>query len=254
MVEGKGLRSVKRFLELLDQLQCQLLELTALVESTIHQGVTAALARNASESQAVISQQRRIDELAAEINAFVTDLLCLQQPVAGDLALLTATLKISSDLKRMGELSVNIAQRSIALSERPPIQFPHGLIEMAHRVQLMVSKSLQAFAQRLEELAAEVIAADDDVDRLRTAMYGELIKQMEEQPGMAAQEVDLMFIVQNLERIGDHATNIAEDVLLFVSGGKNRTRLTEKPSDTTEPLDASPSAPDAAISGRPSFK
>ena len=245
---------MKLFFELLDQLQRQLLELAALVESTIHQGVTAALARDASDSRAVISQQRKIDELAAGINAFVTDLLALHHPVAGDLALLTASLKISSDLKRMGELSVNIAQRSIALSERSPIQFPHGLVEMAHRVQLMVSKSLQAFAQRLEELAAEVITADDDVDRLRTAMYGDLVRQMEEQPSLAAQEVDLMFIVHNLERIGDHATNIAEDVLLFVGGSKNWAPWTEKPTDTKESLDAFPSAPDAAISERPGLK
>jgi phosphate transport system protein len=245
---------VKLFFELLDQLQRQLLELAALVESTIHQGVTAALARSVSDSRAVISQQRKIDELAAGIYAFVTDLLALHQPVAGDLALLTASLKISSDLKRMGELSVNIAQRSIALSERPAIQFPDGLVEMAHRVQAMVSKSLQAFAQRQGELATEVITADDDVDRLRTAMYGELVKQMEERPNMAAQEVDLMFIVHNLERIGDHATNIAEDVLLFVGGGKNRARWTEKPRDTTEALDASPCASDASVSERPSPK
>lgn len=224
---------MKRFLELLDQLQCQLLELAALVESTIHQGVTAALARSTSDSRAVISQQRKIDELVAGINASVTELLALYQPVAGDLALLTATLKISSDLKRMGELSVNIAQRSISLSERPSIRFPNGLVEMAHRVQRMVSKSLQAFAQRQEGLAAEVIAEDDDVDRLRTAMYGDLVKQMEEQPQAAAQEVDLMFIIHNLERIGDHATNIAEDVLLFVGGGKNRARWTEKHMETT---------------------
>lgn len=245
---------MKRFLELLDQLQCQLLELAALVESTIHQGVTAALARNAADSRAVISQQRKIEELTAGINGFVTDLLALHQPVAGDLALLTAALKISSDLKRMGELSVNIAQRSIALTERPPIEFPHGLVEMADRVQLMVSKSLQAFAQRQEELAAEVITADDDVDRLRTAMYADLVKQMEEQPGMAAQEVDLMFIVHNLERIGDHATNIAEDVLLFVGGGKSRVRRTEKPTNIKASLNASQSAPDAAISEGPSLK
>lgn len=223
---------MKRFLELLDQLQQQLLDLAALVESTIHQGVTAALARSVPDSREVISQQRKIDALTAEINSFVTDLLALHQPVAGDLALLTAALKISSDLKRMGELSVNIAQRSIALSERPPIPFPDGLVDMAHRVQAMVSKSLQSFAQRQGELATEVIAADDDVDQLRTAMYAGLVKQMEEHPQAAAQEVDLMFIVHNLERIGDHATNIAEDVLLFVGGDKSRARLQENQPDT----------------------
>lgn len=235
---------MRRFLELLDHLQHQLLDLAALVESTIYQGVTAALARNASDSRAVISQQRKIDELTAEINSFVTDLLALHQPVAGDLALLTAALKISSDLKRMGELSVNIAQRSIALSERSPIQFPDGLVDMAHRVQAMVSKSLQAFAQRQGELATEVIAADDEVDQLRTAMYGGLVKQMEKNPRAAAQEVDLMFIVHNLERIGDHATNIAEDVLLFVGGDKSRVRLPENPPDMNRPA----SQPEPTIS------
>jgi phosphate transport system protein len=241
---------VKRFIELLDQLQHQLLELAALVESTIHQGVTATLARSASDSRAVIAQQRKIDELAAEIYTFVTDLLALHQPVAGDLALLTAALKISSDLKRMGELSVNIAQRSIALSERPAIPFPDGIVEMAHRVQAMVSKSLQAFAQRQEELATQVIAADDDVDRLRTTMYGDLVKQMEEQPRSVAQEVDLMFIVHNLERIGDHATNIAEDVVLFV-GGKNRTRWAADRADTSQSPNTIPSAVDVRFPSGP---
>lgn len=245
---------MKRFFELLDQLQHQLLELAALVESTIHRGVTAALARNTSDSRSVISEQRKIDGLTAEIHTLVTDMLALHQPVAGDLALLTAALKISSDLKRMGELSVNIAQRNIALSERPAIHFPEDLNEMAHRVQAMVSKSLQAFAQRREEFATEVIAADDDVDRLKTTMYGALVKQMEDRPGTAAQEVDLMFIVHNLERIGDHATNIAEDVLLFVSGGKNRGRWAENGTDVKQPIDTVHSALDATAPTPPSSR
>lgn len=245
---------MKRFFELLDQLQHQLLDLAALVESNIHRGVTAMFARDIGDCRNVISHQRKIDEQAVEINEFVTDLLARHQPVAVDLALLTAALKISSDLKRMGELSVNIAQRSLSLSERPAIRFPDGLVEMAHRVQVMVSKSLQSFAQRQGGLAAEVIASDEDVDQLRTAIYRDLVKQMEEQPHAVAQEVDLMFIVHNVERIGDHAKNIAEDVILFVGGGKNRANWTDKPLERREFLDASPSAPPAAISERPSFK
>ncbi len=154
----------------------------------------------------------------------------------------------------MGGLSVNIAQRSISLSERPPVPFPGDLIEIASRAQTMVSKSLQAFAQRKEDLAAEVVAADDDVDRLRTALYGSLVKLMEEQPRTAAQDVDLMFIAHNLERIADHATNIAEDVLLFIGGGTKHLRWSENGKDKQTPLDMAPDPRDATVSDRSGLK
>jgi phosphate transport system protein len=245
---------LRHFVKLLDELQRQLLEMAALVESTIHRGVTAAVDRSSVEARAVLSQQQRINELELGIDEFVTSLLALHQPVAKDLRLITASLKISSDLRRMGELSVNIAQRSISLSERPPVPFPGDLIDIAHRVQIMVSKSLQAFAQREENLAAEVLAADDHVDQLRTAMYGDLVKLMEEQPRTAAQDVDLMFIVHNLERIADHATNIAEDVLLFIGGGKRRLRWLENADDKHTPLDMAPDPRDTTVSERSGFK
>jgi phosphate transport system protein len=101
----------------------------------------------------------------------------------------------------------------------------------------MVSKSLQAFAQRQESLAAEVLAADDEVDQLRTTMYGDLVRFMEEQPRTAAQDVDLMFIVHNLERIADHATNIAADVLLFIGGVDRRWRWSKYANDKHMALD-----------------
>lgn len=245
---------MKHFIELLDQLQCQVLEMAALVESTIHKGVTAAVERSAPDARAVLSEQARINELEIKIDEFVTRLLALHQPVAKDLRLITAALKISSDLKRMGELSVNIAQRSISLSERPPVQFPGDLIEIGSRVQTMVSKSLEAFAQRKEDLAAEVVAADDDVDQLRTALYGCLVKLMEEQPRTAAQDVDLMFIVHNLERIADHATNIAEDVLLFIGGGTKHLRWLENGEDKQRSSDISSEPRDATVSERSGLK
>ena len=161
---------MRHFEELLDDLQRQLLEMAALVESTIHSGVTAAVERSAPDARTVLSQQPRINEQEIEIDEFVTRLLALHQPVAKDLRLITTALKINSDLKRMGELAVNIARRSISLSEKPPVRLPGDLIDIGHRVQSMVSKSLQAFAQRQESLAAEVLAADDEVDQLALAM------------------------------------------------------------------------------------
>jgi phosphate transport system protein len=228
---------LRHFEELLDDLQRQLLEMAALVESTIHSGVTAAVERSAPDARTVLSQQPRINEQEIEIDEFVTRLLALHQPVAKDLRLITTALKINSDLKRMGELAVNIAQRSISLSEKPPVRLPGDLIDIGHRVQSMVSKSLQAFAQRQESLAAEVLAADDEVDQLRTTMYGDLVRFMEEQPRTAAQDVDLMFIVHNLERIADHATNIAADVLLFIGGVDRRWRWSKYANDKHMALD-----------------
>jgi len=239
---------------LLDELQRQLLEMAALVESMIHRSVKAAVERSAPDARAVLTQQPRINELEIKIDEFVTSLLALHQPVARDLRLITAALKISNDLKRMGELSVNIAQRSISLTERPPVQFPGDLIEIGHRVQTMVSKSLQAFAQRQENLAAEVLAADDAVDQLRTAMYGELVKLMEEQPRTAAQDVDLMFIVHNLERIADHATNIAEDVLLFIGGIDRRLLWSRHEDNKTTALDFASEPGNATLSERSGLK
>ena len=245
---------MRHFIELLDDLQRQLLNMAALVESTIHSGVIAAVERSASEARTVLSQQVRINELEIEIDESATRVLALHQPVAKDLRLITSTLKISSDLKRMGELSVNIAQRSISLSERPAVHFPGDLVDIGHRVQTMVSKSLQAFAQRQENLAVEVLAADDDVDQLRTSMYADLVKLMEEQPKTAAQDVDIMFIVHNLERIADHATNIAEDVLLFISGGRRRLRWVENADDKHRSLDMAPDARDTTVSERSGLK
>ncbi len=245
---------MRHFEELLETLQQQLLVMASLVESTIHSGVIAAVERSVPDARVVLSHQARINELEIEIDEFVTSLLALHQPVAKDLRLITATLKISSDLKRMGELCVNIAQRSISLTERPPVQFPGDLIEIGHRVQTMVSKSLQAFAQREEKLAAEVLAADDDVDQLRTAMYSDLVKLMEEQPQTAAQDVDLMFIVHNLERIADHATNIADDVLLFIGGGHKRSGWLENGDEKHASLDVAPDPRGATLSERSGLK
>ena len=147
-----------------------------------------------------------------------TRLLALRQPVARDLRLLTAALKINTDLQRIGELSVHIAERALQLMHhplvRPPVDIPH----MATLVQSMLLKCLEAFVEGDAALARSVLLSDDEVDRLRDAVYAELQETMQHDPAVVPAAVDLIFIARNLERIGDHTTNIAEDVVFLVEG------------------------------------
>ncbi len=153
-----------------------------------------------------------------EIDELATRLLALEQPVARDLRFITAAIKINSDLERMGDLAVNIAERSISLARtlavRPLIDVPH----LADLAESMVRKALDAFVKGDAELARSVLVSDDAVDELRDAMYHELVSYMQKDPAAVRQSVDLMFVAHDLERIADHATNIAEVALYLVEG------------------------------------
>jgi phosphate transport system protein len=155
-----------------------------------------------------------------EVDELATRLLALEQPVATDLRLITAAMKINTDLERMGDLAVNIAERALSLLSQklikppPPIDIPH----MTHLVESMVRNALDAFVKGDAELARAVLASDDAVDTLRDAIYDELVRYMERDLSAVRQCVDFIFVARNLERIADHATNIAEDVLFLVEG------------------------------------
>ena len=153
-----------------------------------------------------------------EIDDLATRLLALQQPMATDLRLLTSAIKINNDLERMGDLAVNIVERALSLINEPLIKPLIDIPAMATRVQSMIRKSLDAFVKRDAELARTVLVSDDAVDELRDAIYEELITYMERDPKTVRQGINLMFVARNLERLADHATNIAEDVLFLVEG------------------------------------
>jgi phosphate transport system protein len=142
----------------------------------------------------------------------------LQQPVAADLRLITVAIKINNDLERMGDLAVNIAQRALDLIREAVIQPMVDIPYIAGLVQSMVRKSLDAFVNRDPELARSVLAGDDAVDNLRTASYHELVSYMEKDRENIPQALNLWSVIRNLERIADHSTNIAEDVLFLVKG------------------------------------
>jgi len=216
---------VRHFIEELEDLQGRLLEMGTLVESAIHNSVRALMERSESLAHQVLGNEDRINHLEIEIDELAVRLLALQQPMAKDLRFLTAAIKINTDLERMGDLAVNIVERAIALMSRPPVKPLIDIPQMARTAESMVRKSLDAFVKREPELARSVLLSDDTVDRLRDSIHLELISFMQEDPESIPQALDLILVARHLERIADHATNIAEDTLFLVKGVDVRHHL-----------------------------
>ncbi len=209
---------MRHFIEELDELQSKLLEMAGLVEQAIHKSVLSLVERDEREAQDVLRSEARINQMEIEIDDFAVGLLALQQPMARDLRFLTAAIKINSDLERMGDLAVNIVERSLSLMHQPRIQPLIDIPQMTKLAECMVRKSLDAFVKRDPQLAREVLLSDDAVDDLRDGIYQELISFMQRDPSSISRALDLIFVARNLERIADHATNIAEDVLFLIQG------------------------------------
>jgi phosphate transport system protein len=206
------------FREELDELQARLLEMGGLVESAIHQSVAALVQRDEEAAKEVLWKEALINQKDIEIDEFATRLLALYQPMARDMRFLTAVIKINGDLERMGDLAVNITERALSLIADAPVKPLVDIPKMASLAETMVRKSLDALVKRDEALARSVLMSDDEVDRLRDAVYKELVSFMQEESTTIPRAVDLMFIAHNLERVADHATNIAEDVLFLIKG------------------------------------
>jgi phosphate transport system protein len=209
---------LRHFIEELEQLKTKLLEMGSLVEASIQRSILAVTQKDRSAAEEVFRNEVRINTIEIEIDEFAISLLALYQPMAADLRLIVAALKINTDLERMGDLSVNIAQRALALMEGPVIKPMIDIPHIAGLVQSMVRKALDAFVMRDADLARSVLASDDGVDNLRTACYHELTSFMEQDPHNIPQALALLSVTRNLERIADHSTNIAEDVLFLVKG------------------------------------
>jgi phosphate transport system protein len=173
----------------------------------------------------VLGNEDRINHLEIEIDELAVRLLALQQPMARDLRFLTAAIKINTDLERMGDLAVNIVERAMALIQRPAVKPSIDMPQMARTVESMVRKSLDAFVRREPELARSVLLADDTVDQLRDTIITELVSFMQDNPAKIPQGLDLILVARHLERIADHATNIAEDTLFLVKGVDVRHHL-----------------------------
>jgi phosphate transport system protein len=209
---------MRHFSAELEELSNRLLEMAGLVESAIHRSVRSLVEQDRELAQQVIRDEPQINRMEMEIDGLATRLLALRQPVARDLRFLTAALKINTDLERMGDLANHIAERSLSLMHHPLVKPMTDIPKMASLVQSMLLKCLEAFVKGDADLARSVLLADDEVDALRDALYGELMEAMQTDPGIVPAAVDLIFVARNLERIGDHTTNIAEDVVYLVKG------------------------------------
>ncbi len=209
---------MRHFVEELEDLQKQLLEMAGMVELAIHESVLSLTERDTERAQRVLANEALINQKEIRIDALATSLLALQQPMARDLRFLTAAIKINNDLERMGDLAVNIVERALSLISQPPVKPLIDIPQMARLAESMVHRSLDAFVKRDAGLARGVLVSDDAVDDLRDAITDELVGFMQRDPSTVSRALDLILVSRNLERIADHATNIAEDVLFLVEG------------------------------------
>ena len=216
---------MRHFIEELEELQARLLEMGTLVESAVHHAVLALAERSGELAHQVLRNEDRINHLEVEIDELAVRLLALQQPMARDLRFITAAIKINTDLERMGDLAVNIVERASALIQRPQVKPLIDIPRMAQTVESMVRKSLDAFVKREPDLARSVLLSDDTVDRLKDEIHDELVSFMQKDPSVIPQAIDLILVARHLERIADHATNIAEDTLFLVKGVDVRHHL-----------------------------
>jgi len=223
-------RPLRHFEAELQQLKSKLLEQSALVEAAIYHSITAVVQKDEALARDVLAHEARINQIEIEIDDFCVSLLALQHLVASDLRFVIAAIKMNNDLERMGDLAVNIAERALSLLKEPVIKPMVDIPHIAALVQSMVRKALDALVRRDDDLARSVLASDDAVDDLRNASFHELISFMEEDPKNIRQSGDLLSVVRTLERIADHATNIAEDVLFLVKGIDVRHHSEVRPS------------------------
>jgi phosphate transport system protein len=200
----------------LQQLKNRLLHMGALVEDRVHRAIGALVERRIDAAQAVITGDREVNELHIELDDRCLKLLALQQPMAKDLRLITSAIKINSDLERIGDQAVNIAQNAIKVSQQPPLRPILDIPRMAEIAQKMIRDSLDAFVRRDVVLARSVLERDDSVDQLKDQTFRVLLTYMMSDPGTIERALSLILVSRNIERIADHATNIAEDVIFMV--------------------------------------
>jgi phosphate transport system protein len=208
----------RRFHDELEVLQERLMEMAGLVERVIGEASDAILTRDKSADEKVSATDYEVDELEMEIDERVMELLALQQPMATDLRQIVTTNKIANDLERMADHAVNISKAARRLAETPPLPEIRELAEMTDIVRGMVADALVAHVSRSAGKARLVCITDDRVDDLRRSMFRILVTHMLEDPKRISGALELLLVSQNLERIGDLATNIAEDVVFLVEG------------------------------------
>jgi phosphate transport system protein len=215
----------RHFHEELEALKQTLLAMGGLVEEQIRRVMSALLERDSALAQEVIDRDRQVNAYDVEVDEKCVELLALYQPTAGALRFITTAMKIVTDLERIGDQAVNIAQRALELNQEPQLKPYIDLPRMADRAQRMVKESLDAFVARDTELARRVCGEDAEVDALKEQIFRELLTFMMEDARTIPRAIRLILISRFLERVADHATNIAEMVIYMVESKMVRHTL-----------------------------
>ena len=211
----------------LQDIQAQIMKMGGLVEMAILDAADALASRDQEKAEEVRAQDKAVDLLEEQINDDAAQLIALRAPTAIDLRLVLSVLKISANLERIGDYAKNMAKRTSVLAQLPAIEEAHvSLRRMAREVQLMLKDALDAYIQRDATLAMDVIDRDRDIDQLYNALFREFLTFMLEDPRNISACMHLHFIAKNTERMGDHVTAIAEQVVYLVTG--------EKPEDARD--------------------
>jgi len=211
-----------RFHQELDELKHRILAMAGMSEQAIDLAVQAYSQRDLALCQRVLNNEDAINRAEREVDEFAIDLLAMQQPMAIDLRFILAVIKINADLERVGDQAVNIVQRVMNMIELPVHELPVDIPAMASRVRSMVRDALRSFIEGDTDLAKHVLEADDEIDRMNHEAFANLSRFMQKKPEGAVQALDALSIARNLERVADHATNIAEDVIFWVRGADVR--------------------------------
>jgi phosphate transport system protein len=210
----------RHFHEELNLVKQKILKLGSLVEDMVAQAVGSLVDRDSPLAEEVIASDQKVDALELEVDEDCVRLLALHQPAAGDLRFITTAMKIISDLERMADQAVNICQRVVELNEEPQLKPYIDIPRMSQLSQKMLRDALDAFVRMDAELARQVIPADNKVDALKNQIFRELLTFMMEDPRTISRATRLVLVSRHLERIADHATNIAE-MVVFLAEGKN---------------------------------
>jgi phosphate transport system protein len=211
-----------RFQQGLDELKEKLLRMGGLAEQAIDRAAEAYRTRDAKYCQMVLTGENDINQAEREIDELALDLLAMQQPMAVDLRFIMAVVKINADIERVGDQAVNIAQRVLDLISEPEVQLPVDIPRMAESVTAMVQRALESFLDGKAEVAEAVLQMDSGVDRMKDEAFVVLVQKMTNEPRTTRAALNVLLIARNLERIADHATNIAEDVIFWVRGADVR--------------------------------
>ncbi len=211
-----------RFHQSLGDLKEKILVMAGMAEQSIERAIEAYRTRDLLLCEMVVQSEVGINHFEREIDQMALDLLAMEQPMAIDLRFILAVIKINADVERVGDAAVNIVERVRALDASSTVDLPVDIPKMAALATDMVRRALQSFIEGDADAAEKVLSLDDAVDKLNGTAYQMLLNVMREQPHLTAQALNALVIARSLERVADHATNIAEDVIFWIRGADVR--------------------------------